>query len=144
MSWYNDTSKVKEVEKVKVGGQYVTQTNNNGEEVPILYTHDYILGTSDTGTSNTKPSLDENTHVKKLNGNCTQLSWERIDKLIWENLDKYLNYRDDIDNGDEVGLANRFNDISIFDKGTTYQADSSRVLSIEIDDTNKIDTNEIN
>lgn len=121
LSWCNDTSKVKEVEKVKVGGQYVTQTNNSGEEVPILYTHDYILGTSDKGTTNTKPSLDENTHVKKLNGNCTQLSWERIDKLIWENLDKYLNYRDDKDD--------RFNDISIFDKGTTYQADKSQVLS---------------
>ena len=130
LSWYNNTSKVKEVEKVKVGGQYVTQTNNSGEEVPILYTHDYILGVASNGTTtnkipeetieNEKVSIIED-HVKELNGNCTQLSWERIDKIIWDNLGKYLDYRDDKDD--------RFSDTSIFDKGTTYQADPSKVLS---------------
>lgn len=140
LSWYNDTSKVKEVEKVKVGGQYVdgqyvggqyvTQTNNHGEEVPILYTHDYILGVASNGTTTnelpTETINDKNVsiikdHVTVLKGNCTRLSWERIDKIIWENLDTYLNYRDDMDD--------RFSDISIFDKGTTYQAEPSKVLS---------------
>lgn len=130
LSWYNDTSKVKDVEKVKVGGQYVTQTNNSGEEVPILYTHDYILGVASNGTTTnelpTETIEDEEVsiiedHVTVLNGNCTRLSWERIDKIIWDNLDTYLNYRDDMDD--------RFSDISIFDKGTTYQAEPSKVLS---------------
>lgn len=123
LSWYNDDGNVKESEKVKIGGTYLTQTNNSGEEVPILYTHDYILGTSATGTTKDFPELDEGTHVDNLNGNCTQLSWERIDDLIWSNLDKYLNYRDD--------MGDRFSSTSIFENGVTYQADSSKVLSGE-------------
>lgn len=130
LSWYNNTSNVEDSEKVKVGGQYVTQTNNHGEEVPILYTHDYILGVASNGTTTnelpTETINDKNVsiikdHVTVLKGNCTRLSWERIDKIIWENLDTYLNYRDDMDD--------RFSDISIFDKGTTYQAEPSKVLS---------------
>lgn len=125
LSWYNGykdvetkEKNVKDSEKVKIGGTYLTQTNNFGEEVPILYTHDYILGTSDKGTTNTfsTSDLDENTHVNNLNGNCTQLSWERIDKIIWDNLDKYLDYRDD--------MVDRFSDTSILSNTPTYQADS--------------------
>lgn len=122
LSWYNDDGNVKESEKVKIGKTYLTQTNEAGEEVPILYTHDYILGTSATGTTtNTLPTLDEKTHVNKLNGNCTKLSWERIDDIIWQNLDNYLNYRDDMDD--------RFSVKTIFENDTTYQADPSNVLS---------------
>ena len=119
LDWYNKN--VEDDEKVKIGGTYLTQTNNYGEEVPILYTHDYILGTSDKGTTNTLPTLDDGTPVDKLNGNCTQLSWERIDNIIWENLDKYLDYRDDMDD--------RFSNKTIFQNNTTYQGEPSKVLS---------------
>lgn len=114
LDWYNKN--IEEDEKVKIGGTYLTQTNDFGEEVPILYTHDYILGTNNTGTTNTLPTLDEKTHVNKLNGNCTQLSWERIDDLIWSNLNTYLNYRDD--------LPDRFSYTSFLTNGPTYQTDS--------------------
>ena len=94
----------------------MTQTNKDGEEVPILYTHDYILGTSATGTTKEFPTLDEKTHVNKLNANdkcyCTKLSWERIDEIIWKKLDELLNYRDD--------LSDRFSDTSFLSNTPTY------------------------
>lgn len=125
LDWY-DTN-VEKDEKVQIDDTYLTQTNNYGEEVPILYTHDYILGTSKEGTTTNK--LPENfedlddfkklygyKHIDGLNGKCTQLSWERIDKIIWDNLDTYLNYRDDKDD--------RFSVTSILSNNPTYQTDS--------------------
>ena len=44
--------------------------------------------------------------------NCTQLSWERIDDLIWSNLDTYLDCRDDMDD--------RFSVTSILSNTPTY------------------------
>lgn len=127
LSWYDGyknaetkEKNVEEREKVQIDDTYLTQTNNYGEEVPILYTHDYILGTSSTGTTKVFPELDEGTHVNKINENaecnCTKLSWERIDNIIWEKLNEFLNCRDDKDD--------RFSDTSFLSNNPTYQADS--------------------
>lgn len=81
--------------QVKVAGKYINTYNNDNEEIPILYTHDYILGHYD-GHALPKGNFSEvsdkwcGADHKASSAAITKLSWIRFDNLIWEALDEVL------------------------------------------------------
>lgn len=91
LSWFTNTSNVAASEIVKIDGKVVYTTNDNFEEVPVLYTRDYVLGhysghttyvTSDVltefaGALSTPNKTAENQTV------ATRLSFLRLDKMVW-------------------------------------------------------------
>lgn len=103
LSWYYDKDLQKS--QVEVGGKLVTDINYKNESVPVLYTHDYVLGHYDghswsnigdsaevaqTKVNELIKNTGENIKLKE-NGNITRLSWIRFDNLIWQYLNEVLN-----------------------------------------------------
>ena len=84
--------------QVVVNGQYLNTFNNNNEDIPILYTRDYILGQQE-GDTHLKVEDVKDTWINPSsmayaasipNGRITRLSWLRFDNLIWEALEEIL------------------------------------------------------
>ena len=87
--------------RVKANNQYINQFNNDNEEVPVLYTRDYVLGhyegharkTGDDIKGKMKkeflPSGSQVYEASESEG-ITKLSWIRFDNLVWDCLDEVL------------------------------------------------------
>lgn len=100
---YTGNNCVSDDKKVKINKKEIFQLNEDNKKVPILYTHDYVLG----HTKQNNKKLDDN-NIKAIIGNddknwynkiynnnqdecnVTKLSWSRIDNLIWGCLEKTL------------------------------------------------------
>ena len=80
--------------QVKVAGKYINTYNNFNEEIPVLYTRDYILGHYDGHALNKDKysSVSEKWchNNKSSDAAITKLSWIRFDNLVWEALDEVL------------------------------------------------------
>lgn len=84
--------------RVKVNGKFVNVFNNLNENVPLYYSHDYVLGHYDGHalSKNSSESVRDswmgtNNNTNKIgNGKITKLSWIRFDDLIWDALDEVL------------------------------------------------------
>ena len=111
-NWY--TSTIDGVHKVKINGDVVFTTNVNGEQIPVLYTHDYVLGHYSGHTARITESLQTkflgNTiALKKLSPNSSlysKLSYIRLDEFVWERLSKILN-------GEKRHTAGRYTKLGI-------------------------------
>ena len=69
-----DYNGIEQSQYVKINDKIITTGNKDNDEVPVLYTHDYILG-----------------HYQgHANDDKTNLSWIRIDDAIWTCLDDIL------------------------------------------------------
>lgn len=80
--------------QVKVAGKYINTYNNFNEEIPVLYTRDYILGHYD-GHALPKSKYSSVSgqwchNNKSSDAAITKLSWIRFDNLVWEALDEVL------------------------------------------------------
>lgn len=110
--WFDNNSLLHSKHHVKVNGEYINQINDHNQEIPVLYTRDYVLGhydghsLSNNNEEHFKNSWCQNAqglnNLKvKQGGRMTKLSWIRIDDLIWELLD-------DIIKGKERHTAGRY------------------------------------
>ena len=94
--WHDTNIDAKE--RVHVGGKIVSQLNLYNEEIPLYYTHDYILGHYDGHqiiSGDTDITTRDSWGISKDSSegeveNITKLSWTRFDKLIWESLHEVL------------------------------------------------------
>jgi hypothetical protein len=84
---------------VQVNGKYINTFNDLNEDVPVLYTRDYILGhyegdtVDDVGLVKDEWIDSDSTAYLAYNkpqSKITKLSWLRIDNLIWEALEEVL------------------------------------------------------
>ena len=73
-----DYDEIEQSQYVKINDKIITTGNKDNDEVPVIQTHDYILGhyQGDTTVTNNKKE--------------TKLSWIRIDEAIWNCLDDIL------------------------------------------------------
>lgn len=104
--WYKNYKTELENEYVKVGGKIVYQENNEGESIPVLYTHDKILAHGHGAsyrTNNKNPesglcltyeeNIQDKFKITNINegGIFTHLCWADFDKLVWSTLENALN-----------------------------------------------------
>ena len=105
LSWYQDVIK-KEIDRtgqdphVKAAGKYVNTFNVHNEDVPVLYTRDYVLGHYEGHSIKGKDKiaavkdewLDSQAKTYDVSfdesSSLTRLSWIRIDNLIWDAIDE--------------------------------------------------------
>ena len=89
-SWY-DTNITTE-HRVKVGDRFIYTQNENYEEVPILYTHDYILGQYNGHTARMSDTI-KNSYISTAVGPerlatgkslITKLSFIELDRMVWD------------------------------------------------------------
>lgn len=127
----NPTKAGKNVQSHRViaNNQFVNQFNDDNEEVPVLYTRDYILGHYEGHSQKTNkdnrnamkthylPS-DSQIYEAEETDNVTKLSWVRFDNLVWECLDEVLSGKIRHTNGryDNLGTGLNSEGNSIFDK----------------------------
>ena len=99
----NPTGVTKEItsHRVIVNNQYINHFNDNNEEIPVLYTRDYVLGHYEGHTQITDKAkretlkttfLPPSSQVNEITdyNKITKLSWIRFDNLVWECLDEVL------------------------------------------------------
>ena len=94
--WYIDNIDSKY--KVKVNDDFILTTNKDGERIPVLYTHDYVLGHYSGHTARLTEDLKTkylgNTiALKKLDNGTSlfsKLSYMRVDDFIWSRLTSIL------------------------------------------------------
>lgn len=88
--WYDKN--ISEEHRVKVGGKYVYRQNKDNEQVPVLYTKDYVLGqnigqtariTQDIITKFIGTSIGPE-RLQPQQSIFTKLSYVEIDKLVWD------------------------------------------------------------
>ena len=89
-------------QQVEVNGRVINYANDDNEDIPVLYTRDYVLGVYDghsVNANNANTSVANRwlknaqgtTNLKlKDGGRLTRLSWIRLDELIWDSLDEIL------------------------------------------------------
>lgn len=100
--WYHLNNLFYSKHHVKVNGEFINQYNIYNEQIPVLYTHDYVLGHYDGHVWNEKnfetikknQLRDGTVGLANLNlkdgGRATKLSWLRIDTLVWQYLEQIL------------------------------------------------------
>ena len=136
-SWFDNNFPINpddtSTHRVKVNDRFINTFNNKGQEIPVLQTHDYVLGHYDghsfsENAANADALKDNWLHpsnklqeVRDYNY-ITKLSWIRFDKLIWDALDEILRGKvrhtqgryDNLGNSptDEVSIKN-----ALFGKG---------------------------
>ena len=87
--------------RVIANNQYINHFNDNNEEIPVLYTRDYVLGHYEGHTQSTDKEkrealkttfLPTNSKINEITdyNKITKLSWIRFDNLVWECLDEVL------------------------------------------------------
>lgn len=114
--WFKNNYLTHSKHHVKINGQYINQINDHNQEIPVLYTHDYILGHYDGHSlSSNNEQYFKNTWCQtaqglnnlrtKTNGRMTKLSWIRIDDLIWELLDDIVKGKERHTTGRYTGLG---------------------------------------
>lgn len=89
-SWYD--SNIGEEHRVKVAGKFIYTNNKDYEQVPILYTKDYILGHQTGHTARITQELINNyidtavgaERLKAQQSIITKLSFIQLDKLVWD------------------------------------------------------------
>lgn len=127
----NPTNAGKNIQSHRViaNNQFVNQFNDDNEEVPVLYTRDYILGHYEGHSQKTNkdnrnalkthylPS-DSQIYEAEETDNVTKLSWIRFDNLVWDCLDEVLSGKIRHVNGryDNLGTGLNSEGNSIFDK----------------------------
>ena len=98
--WYASLSN----HQVKVNGEYIFTHNDDGDQIPILHSRDYVLGSYDghswknTSDSDSKAVKfndnisDANSPFNAINSfnDVTKMSWLRIDDIIWQALEQVL------------------------------------------------------
>lgn len=97
--WYRSENLIHGQQHVKINGRYINVTNDHNQEVPVLHTRDYVLGSYDghsvKGNKVTEwynhPSSGADNCVLAEDGQQTKLSWIRFDNLIWDSLEQILN-----------------------------------------------------
>ena len=102
-NWYNTNSEIHD-HQVKVNGEYIFTHNDDGDQIPILHSRDYVLGSYDghswknTSDSDSKAVKfndnisDANSPFNAINSfnDVTKMSWLRIDDIIWQALEQVL------------------------------------------------------
>ena len=100
--WYTTNSLSNH--QVKVNGEYIFTHNDDGDQIPILHSRDYVLGSYDghswknTSDSDSKAVKfndnisDANSPFNAINSfnDVTKMSWLRIDDIIWQALEQVL------------------------------------------------------
>lgn len=89
-AWFDEN--VNESEIVKVDGKIVYVSNKDYEEIPVLYTRDYVLGHCSGHTTYISPNIrakyigNQSGSSKTIDGGtvATKLSYLRLDKMVWE------------------------------------------------------------
>jgi hypothetical protein len=107
LDWYknvieNEIKRTGEDPHVIAAGKYVNTFNIHNEDVPVLYTRDYVLGHYEGHSIKGKDNIaglkeewiDSQTEAYDVsldeNAVFTKLSWIRIDKLIWDAIDEII------------------------------------------------------
>lgn len=102
--WYTENSSSLSNHQVKVNGEYIFTHNDDGDQIPILHSRDYVLGSYDghswKNTSNNDSKAvkfndnisDANSPFNAINSfdDVTKMSWLRIDDIIWQALEQVL------------------------------------------------------
>lgn len=94
--WYDNN--VLAENKVKIDGKVIFTTNKDDEEVPILYTKDYILGSYNGHTARMTDSIKDriigsSSVSDKLENDksvITKLSFIQLDEIVWDCLRETL------------------------------------------------------
>ena len=100
--WYTTNSLSQH--QVKVNGEYIFTHNDDGDQIPILHSRDYVLGSYDghswrnTSDSDSKAVKfndnisDANSPFNAINSfnDVTKMSWLRVDDIIWQALEQVL------------------------------------------------------
>lgn len=89
-SWYDSSIEAKH--RVKIGGDFIYTQNKDYEQVPVLYTREYVLGHCNGHTARvTSPVktniVDTTVGPERLTDNkslITKLSFIRLDTLVWD------------------------------------------------------------
>lgn len=87
--------------RVKVDGRFINTFNNKGEEIPVLQSHDYVLGHYDGHSFSQNASnadmmkdiwMNPSNKLQQVRdyNYITKLSWIRFDNLIWDSLNEIL------------------------------------------------------
>ena len=110
--WY--VTNIDNKHKVKINGEYIMTSNKHGEKIPVLYTHDYVMGhysghTARVSESLTNKFLGSSIALNKLTENSSlisKLSYIRVDDVIWERLSYILN-------GDKRHIQGRYTKLGL-------------------------------
>lgn len=94
--WYVDHIDKRHI--VQVNGTDVLTTNNDSEQIPVLYTHDYVLGNYGGHTAKMSEAIKSNflgnsVAIQTLENDSSvysKLSYIRLDELVWDRLSKIL------------------------------------------------------
>lgn len=103
-SWFVKQQLFNDEHQVSVNNTALTTFNDYNEEIPILYTRDYVLGHYDGHSVTKNVAIGDRTggslwsqwvksndlKLKDDNDIITRLSWIRIDDLIWQAMDEIL------------------------------------------------------
>lgn len=143
-NWYDteiDTNKIVSIDGsiVTTSNDGVRTSNEEGEQIPVLYTNDYILGHKEGGNIRKKFPNSNDEIIE------TSLEWIRIDKLVWdclrEILDGAVRHSDEIALGRYKGLGVKcneslvdtiFNVYSQTNKGGKKLTDKAPILGTSI------------
>lgn len=109
-AWFDKN--IKESEIVKVGGDIVYIPNKDYDEVPVLYTRDYVLGHYSGHTTYISPAIrskyigNQSNSSKTIDGGtvATKLSYLRLDKMVWEKVGQIVA-------GDKRHTVGRYNNL---------------------------------
>lgn len=136
--------------QVKINGKFINIFNDNNEEVPVLYTRDYVLGhyeghaLSKNDFSEVKEKwIGEDGAAGKISkADITKLSWIRFDNLVWDALDEVLSgkvrhvngrYNDLGESGEKsYSIANtlfgKLGDVTLSNDKTLWDKDTAPLL----------------
>lgn len=89
-AWFDEN--IKDSEIVRVDGNVVYIPNKDYEEIPVLYTRDYVLGHCSGHTTYISSNIrakyigNQSGSSKMIDGGtvATKLSYLRLDKMVWE------------------------------------------------------------
>lgn len=145
-SWYE--THISSKDKVKVNGKVVKRINNHNEEVPVLYSRDYVLGhyeghalSSSDCAARKNDWIGETTAINTSDADITKLSWIRFDELIWKLIDQVVSgkvrhsegrYSELGANGSgniEKTLFNPIGRCSLSNKGSLFLQDTAPLLA---------------
>lgn len=139
------SNKTVQSHRVKVNNQFINQYNINNEEIPVLYTRDYVLGHYEGHSQQTNKDkrntlkshflpADSQIYEAEETDNVTKLSWIRFDNLVWDCIDEVLSGKLRHVNGryDNLGTGLDEEGNSIFDKlfGSKEEEDISQCTNL--------------
>lgn len=89
-SWYDEN--IGEADRVKIGDKFIFTQNKDYEEIPVVYTKDYVLGHYTSHTARITNDIKSNfvgtaigiDKLQEENSLITKLSFIHLDKLVWD------------------------------------------------------------